>query len=66
MQGYLTTPMGDNSLIDYERMIQAANAETNQIRQQIDAQRQLPASENFRRSRTQSQTGTSNGLGPRQ
>jgi hypothetical protein len=50
MQGYLATPVGENALLDYERMIQSQNAETNRIRQQIDEQRQLPPSENFRRS----------------
>lgn len=66
MQGYLATPSGENSLIEYERMIQATNAETNQIRQQIDAQRQMPPSENFRRSSSQSQPRTSNGTYRRQ
>lgn len=51
MQGHLAAPHGDNSMLEYERMIQETNAETNRIRQQIDAQRQLPPSENFRRSR---------------
>lgn len=59
MQGYLATPSDENSLIEYERMIQATNAETNRIRQLVDEQRQMPPSENFRRSGTQ--TGTSNG-----
>lgn len=59
-------PYGDISLLEYERMIQQLNSETNQIRQQIDDQRQLPASENFLRSRTQPQTGTPNGSMPRQ
>ncbi len=66
MQGHLATAIGDNSLLEYERMIQQHNAETNQIRQQIDEQRQLPGSENFRRSRAQPQTGTPNGSRPRQ
>lgn len=66
MQGHLTTAIGDNSLLEYERMIQQLNAETNQIRQQIDEQRQVPASENFRRSRSSPQTGTPNGSRPRQ
>ncbi len=57
MQGHLAAPYGDTSLLEYERMIQQLNAETNQIRQQIDDQRQLPASENFRRSRTPPQSG---------
>ena len=59
-------PFGDNSLLEYERMIQMQNAETNRIRQQIDDQRQLPGSENFRRSRAQPQTGTPTGPNPRQ
>ena len=65
MQGYLAAPVGDNSLIEYERMIQQHNAETNRIKQQLDEQRQLPSSENFRRSRSQPQTGTSSGTVPR-
>lgn len=65
MQGYLATPTGENSLNEYERMIQQHNAETNRIRQQLDEQRQLPNSENFRRNRTPSQTGTNTGLGTR-
>ena len=55
MQSYLATPMGENSLQDYERMIQLQNAETNRIRQQLDEQRQLPPSENFRRNNSPSQ-----------
>ena len=63
-QGYLATPADESSLIEYERMIQATNAETNRIRQMMDEQRQLPPSENFRRSSTQ--TGSSNGTYRRQ
>ncbi len=47
IQGFLPTAIGDNSLLDYERDIQRQNAEINQIRQEIDAQRQLPGSENY-------------------
>lgn len=65
-QGYLATPFGENALQEYERMIQMQNAETNRIRQQIDEQRQLPGSENFRSSRTQPQTRVSSGIPPRQ
>lgn len=64
MQGYLATPAGENSLLEYERMIQATNAETNRIRQMMDEQRQLPPSENFRRSSTQ--TSSPNGTSRRQ
>ena len=66
MHSYLATPTGENSLKDYERMMQQQDAETHRIQQQIDEQRQLPGSENFRRNRTQSQIGTPNGLSPRQ
>lgn len=45
-QGFLPTNGGDNSLLEYEREIQRQNAEVNQIRQQLDAQRQSPGSEN--------------------
>lgn len=65
MQGFLATQAGDNSLAEYERMSQLHNAEMNQIRQQLDSQRQLPGSENYFRSSTQSQLGTSNGNNPR-
>lgn len=65
-KGHLATSVDDNSQLEYERMIQQLNEETNQIRQQIDEQRQLPGSENFRRSRTQPQSGTTNGSNPRQ
>ena len=72
MQNALSTPLGENSLNDYERMIQMQNAETNQLRQQLDDQRQLPPSENFRSSsssssssRTAAQTSTPNGTYPR-
>lgn len=61
VQGFLPTPTDERALQEYERMIQQHNAETNQIRQQIDRQRQLPASENYYRSRTQPQTGTPTG-----
>ncbi len=44
---FLPTNTGDNSLLEYEREIQRQNAEVNQIRQQLDAQRQLPGSENY-------------------
>lgn len=44
--GFLPTNVGDSSFSEYERMIQMQNAETNQIRQQLDTQRQLPGSEN--------------------
>lgn len=47
IQGFLPTTVGDNSLSEYERMIQLHNAETDRIRQQLDAQRQLPGSENY-------------------
>ena len=47
IQGFLPTTLGDNSLLEYERDIQRQNAEINQIRQEIDAQRQLPGSENY-------------------
>lgn len=66
MQGYLTMPANDNSLMEYERMIQATNAETNQIRQLIDAQRQLPPSENFRRSSQSPNNGAPPGFNARQ
>ena len=66
MQGHLATPYGDNSLLEYERMIQTHNAEANRIRQQIDEHRQLPVSENFRRSRSQPQSGAPSDSGPRQ
>lgn len=66
MQGYLATPSGENSLIEYERMIQATNSETNRIRQLMDEQRQLPPSENFRRSSSQTPPRTSNGTYRRQ
>lgn len=66
MQGYLTMPANDHSLMEYERMIQATNAETNQIRQLIDAQRQLPPSENFRRSGQPPNNGTPSGFNARQ
>lgn len=66
MQGHLATPSDENSLIEYERMIQATNAETNRIRQLMDEQRQLPASENFRRSSSQTPPRTSNGTYRRQ
>lgn len=65
-QGYLATPFGENSLRDYEQMIQMQNDEINRIRQQIDEQRQLPSSENFRRNQSQSQPNTPNGYNPRQ
>lgn len=47
IQSFLPTTIGDNSLLEYERDIQRQNAEINQIRQEIDAQRQLPGSENY-------------------
>jgi tetratricopeptide (TPR) repeat protein len=65
MQGHLATPTGENSLNEYERMIQQHNAETSRIRQQLDEQRQLPNSENFRRNQTPSPTGTNTGLSAR-
>lgn len=65
MQGFITTQAGDNSLAEYERMSQLHNAEMNQIRQQLDSQRQLPGSENYFRSSTQSQLGTPTGSDPR-
>lgn len=65
MQGYLATPTGENALNEYERMIQQHNAETTRIRQQLDEQRQLPNSENFRRNQTQSPTGTNTGFSTR-
>lgn len=65
-QGYLATPFGDNSLRDYEQMIQLQNDEINRIRQQIDEQRQLPASENFRRSQPSSQSNLPTSISPRQ
>ncbi|HLQ45704.1 MAG TPA: tetratricopeptide repeat protein [Planctomycetaceae bacterium] len=57
MQGFLATPTGDNALAEYERMNQQQNQETYLIRQQLDAQRQLPGSENYFRSSTQPQLG---------
>ncbi len=66
MQGYLATPSDEDSLIEYERMIQATNTETNRIRQLMDEQRQLPPSENFRRSSSQTQLRTPNGTYRRQ
>ncbi len=66
MHGYLAIPSGENALNEYERMIQQQDAETHRIQQQLDEQRQLPSSENFRRNRTQPQIGTPNGLSPRQ
>ena len=65
MQGFITSQAGDNSLAEYERMSQLHNAEMNQIRQQLDSQRQLPGSENYFRSSTQSQLGTPTGSDPR-
>jgi hypothetical protein len=59
MQGFLATQSGDNSLAEYERMNQLHNAERNLIQQQLDSQRQLPGSENYFRSSTQSQLGSS-------
>ena len=47
--GSLPTNISDSSFSEYERMIQMQNAETNQIRQQLDTQRQLPGSENSSR-----------------
>ncbi len=44
--GFIPTNDGDNSLLEYEREIQRQNAEVNQIRQQLDAQRQMLGSEN--------------------
>jgi hypothetical protein len=64
MQGFLATPAGENAFAEYERMNQRHNAETNLIRQQIDAQRQLPSSENYFRSTTQPQLGTPTGTDP--
>jgi tetratricopeptide (TPR) repeat protein len=40
-----STPFGENTFLDYEREIQRQNAETNLIRQQLEAQRQLQGSE---------------------
>ncbi|MFM9964983.1 MAG: tetratricopeptide repeat protein [Planctomycetaceae bacterium] len=54
-QGFLPTTLGDNSLSVYEQMIQRQNAEINQIQQQLDAQRQLPGSENYFQTRPQRQ-----------
>ncbi|MCX7420353.1 MAG: tetratricopeptide repeat protein [Planctomycetia bacterium] len=65
VQGFLATQAGDNSLAEYERMSQLHNAEMNQIRQQLDSQRQQPGSENYFRSTTQSQLGSPNGNDPR-
>ncbi len=64
MQGFLATPAGDNALAEYERMNQMHNSEMNMIRQQLDSQRQLPGSENYFRSSTQSQLGTPTGADP--
>ena len=64
MQGFLATPAGEKALAEYERMNQRHNAEANLIRQQIDAQRQLPGSENYFRSTTQPQLGTPTGTNP--
>ena len=64
IQGFLATPAGEKALAEYERMNQRHNAEANLIRQQIDAQRQLPASENYIRSTTQPQLGTPTGTNP--
>ncbi len=50
-QGFITGPAGENSLTEYERMIQAHNTEANFIRQQIDTQRQLPGAETYYRNR---------------
>lgn len=58
-QGYLAAPFGENSLRDYEQMIQMQNDEINRIRQQIDEQRQLPGSENFRRNQSSQPNGVS-------
>lgn len=64
MQGFLATPAGDNALAEYERMNQLHNSEMNLIRQQLDSQRQLPGSENYFRSSTQSQLGAPTGADP--
>ncbi len=64
MQGFLATPAGEKALADYELMNQRHNAEANLIKQQIDAQRQLPGSENYYRSTTQPQLGTPTGTNP--
>lgn len=47
--GFLPTNLDDSSFSEYERMIQIQNAETNQIRQQLGAQRQMLGSENSSR-----------------
>ena len=65
MQGFLATQAGDNSLAEYERMNQLHNAERNMIQQQLDSQRQIPGSENYFRSSTQSQLGVPTGNDPR-
>lgn len=51
-QGFITVPVGESSLTEYERMVQAHNEDTNFIRQQLDAQRQLPGSENYSQGRS--------------
>lgn len=65
MQGQLSLPINEHSLTDTELMIQQHNAETNRIRALIDAERQLPGSELYSRSRTVPQTGTPAGPDPR-
>ncbi len=45
IQGFVPTVAGENTFLEYEREIQRQNAETNLIRQQLDAQRQLLGSE---------------------
>ena len=64
MQGFMATPAGETSLAEYERMTQLHNTEMNQIRQQIDAQRQLPGSENYFQNSPQSPRGTPNAADP--
>jgi hypothetical protein len=58
-------PTQEHSLNATELMIQQHNAETNRIRALIDAERQLPGSELYFRSRTVPQTGTPTGPDPR-
>jgi hypothetical protein len=64
-EGFLPAAAGDASLQEYERMIQLHNAETNSIRQQLDAQRQLPGSENFSRGYSQPQNAAARQPGVR-
>jgi Flp pilus assembly protein TadD len=64
-QGQLSLPTQEHSLNATELMIQQHNAETNRIRALIDAERQLPGSELYFRSRTVPQTGTPTGPDPR-